>query len=511
MKKALAVILISLIVVLSINQIKGMELDFKEYTTPYKLYDFDFGELYGCAVGETYGMTLIEVDGDVYYFTENSPIPYTKSWFDDRVYDLNYVHIDELNILAVGEHNGWINLVIESSEVNRGKYVYNFGFNDDRWILDMGVISGSVLVKNGTMRVINITDNGVVYRTSIKEKLQGVSDIPTTSTAISSNKLNAIDELIDHTLYIVGDMGVVFRSGDAGENWQQVNIESDENLNDIFFSSNSEGWIISEEGTLFHTKDGASHVFFINSDDGFITVDKKGIYYTSDGGYHWVGIYQSATEIYNKIEVNTNNDIWLLVNNQTLKYNQNFFDIQLANSYYKDVYETNPEKIEIEALTEREIFQGNDGFFYPSLELSRAEAITILSRMLDTKEISNVSFSDVMSKDWFFTYVQKLLPLGILTGYEDGTFRPQNSITFEEFCVILERMDVYYQHESESISDGILAIDYPFYGEISNWSKEAMTYCYEKNYLRGLEIENIEPTKKIKRREVAALLYSYMN
>ncbi|MCR4805580.1 MAG: S-layer homology domain-containing protein, partial [Clostridia bacterium] len=52
---------------------------------------------------------------------------------------------------------------------------------------------------------------------------------------------------------------------------------------------------------------------------------------------------------------------------------------------------------------------------------------------------AGASFSDVKTSDWFYSYVSKAAEKGIVSGYPDGTFRPQNKVTYAEFLVMAMR------------------------------------------------------------------------
>ena len=51
-----------------------------------------------------------------------------------------------------------------------------------------------------------------------------------------------------------------------------------------------------------------------------------------------------------------------------------------------------------------------------------------------------MDFYDVKSEDWSYEYIMKMAKCGIVKGYEDGTYKPQKSITRAEIAVALERM-----------------------------------------------------------------------
>ena len=97
----------------------------------------------------------------------------------------------------------------------------------------------------------------------------------------------------------------------------------------------------------------------------------------------------------------------------------------------------------INALTKTGIIEGyEDNSFRPDNKISREEVTKILSTLEETlPENTNVKgFIDVFEGDWSYKYITKLAKSGIINGYEDGSFRPKNGITRAEIAVILERM-----------------------------------------------------------------------
>ena len=85
-----------------------------------------------------------------------------------------------------------------------------------------------------------------------------------------------------------------------------------------------------------------------------------------------------------------------------------------------------------------------DGYVMPQKDITRAEVATIFYRLLKDEvrdeNTTNISdFSDVSADDWYGTTVATLSKMGILKGYEDGTFRPNAPITRAEFGAIATR------------------------------------------------------------------------
>lgn len=81
-----------------------------------------------------------------------------------------------------------------------------------------------------------------------------------------------------------------------------------------------------------------------------------------------------------------------------------------------------------------------DGTFRPAGSLTRAEAATIFYRLLlDTTITKNISFSDVEAGKWYETAIKTLASKGVITGYTDGTFKPNKDVTRAEFCAMASR------------------------------------------------------------------------
>ncbi|OGJ61098.1 hypothetical protein A3C52_02520 [Candidatus Peribacteria bacterium RIFCSPHIGHO2_02_FULL_51_15] len=95
------------------------------------------------------------------------------------------------------------------------------------------------------------------------------------------------------------------------------------------------------------------------------------------------------------------------------------------------------------ALHHRIVEGYSDGTFKPDDPVNRAEAVKILleGSMLPrvTETGASIVFPDVNQTDWFIPYLSNAAERGIVTGYEDGLFRPANFITRAEAAAIIER------------------------------------------------------------------------
>ena len=83
----------------------------------------------------------------------------------------------------------------------------------------------------------------------------------------------------------------------------------------------------------------------------------------------------------------------------------------------------------------------DDGLIRPEANITRAEVATIFFRLLtdETRESfwsDTNSYTDVAAGSWYNNAVSTLSAMGVLGGYEDGSFRPNASITRAEFAKI---------------------------------------------------------------------------
>lgn len=110
------------------------------------------------------------------------------------------------------------------------------------------------------------------------------------------------------------------------------------------------------------------------------------------------------------------------------RFSGRFNDVQSRDWYWKYV----------EKAADLEIIQGySDGSFRPNQNVSRAEALSIILRAFDIPSRSSQKiFSDVPRGQWFYDAVATAYEFGLIKGYDDGSFRPHNSITRGEAAKI---------------------------------------------------------------------------
>jgi len=114
-------------------------------------------------------------------------------------------------------------------------------------------------------------------------------------------------------------------------------------------------------------------------------------------------------------------------------------------SSYTDVLKERWSFGAIEAATERGYLQGyGDGIFAPGTSMTRAELATVLVRIAERsgRNLSDetIEFTDVLETVWYAEYVEKAASYGLVNGYEDGTFRPNATVTRAEAVTMINRV-----------------------------------------------------------------------
>ncbi|ATO37803.1 N-acetylmuramoyl-L-alanine amidase [Geobacillus thermodenitrificans] len=126
--------------------------------------------------------------------------------------------------------------------------------------------------------------------------------------------------------------------------------------------------------------------------------------------------------------------IWLAVWPMPMSHPQ-------AAPYFHDVGTTHRAKNEIYYLAEGGIVLGSvSGYFYPSKHVTRAEAAAIIGRTLnfDGKQ-RDTRFKDVGKGNFASGYIQEAAERNIISGYKDGTFRPNQLVTRGEMALLINR------------------------------------------------------------------------
>ena len=146
-----------------------------------------------------------------------------------------------------------------------------------------------------------------------------------------------------------------------------------------------------------------------------------------------------------------------------------------------------------------------DGNFGPNKGMTRAEAATMFTRLLRERPIKwrhyNAGLNDIRPGDWYADTVGYAVQRGIVSGYPDGSFKPNKPITRAEFAAIASRFDALAQGNAISFSD--LAP--------SHWGYNAIRSAATKGWISGYSDNTFRPEQAITRAEVTAITNRMLN
>lgn len=190
--------------------------------------------------------------------------------------------------------------------------------------------------------------------------------------------------------------------------------------------------------------------------------------------------------------------------NTTKNWNNPFTDVSATDSYYsavKFVYENN-------------LFKGTTTTkFGPDTTMTRAMFVTVLGRLagVDVSRFKTSSYSDVpinATTTWYAPYVEWATQMGLVEGYGDGTFGPDNKITHQQMYVLMYKYSIFVENKKTNISG--TSINASDAEEVADWAKDAVKYASQQNFLVKVGTSSrINPTGEAKRSELAQLLEKY--
>ncbi len=181
------------------------------------------------------------------------------------------------------------------------------------------------------------------------------------------------------------------------------------------------------------------------------------------------------------------------------------FSDTAPNSWYSD---------HVDYVYEHNIFTGiTPTEFKPNQSLTRGQMATVLYRIAGSPEVtSECPFTDVAPGKYYYNAVLWAAENGVVTGYPDATFRPNNQITREQIAAILYR----YAQLSGTPADGNPALlsRFPDDFEVSTYAKPALAWALQEKLITGVNsynITTISPKANATRAQVATILSRYLN
>ena len=147
--------------------------------------------------------------------------------------------------------------------------------------------------------------------------------------------------------------------------------------------------------------------------------------------------------------------------------------------------------------------------FAPLKQVTRAEFLTMIVRAFNlVDENASVSFSDVQTSNWHYTYVASAVEAGLVQGVGGNRFEPNRAITREEMAIMAANVLKLTQDASIDDVDGALA-KFTDRGTIASYAREAIALLTEEGVIQGMTATTYGP-KGIANRAQAAVIISRM-
>lgn len=144
------------------------------------------------------------------------------------------------------------------------------------------------------------------------------------------------------------------------------------------------------------------------------------------------------------------------------------------------------------------IMVGDGQNFRPDAKMTRAEFATVMTAIMQYKNASSTSFTDVSADDWYARYVLAAHEAGIMNGVGDGSFGANQNITREQAAVIIANV-LNFELDSD------YAKQFKDYNKISSWATGAIGALAKEGLMAGYE-GNCNPKNDITRAEVCTIL-----
>lgn len=187
---------------------------------------------------------------------------------------------------------------------------------------------------------------------------------------------------------------------------------------------------------------------------------------------------------------------------------------------FKDVTMDNPNFQAIVALKEKGIISGYpDGTFKPNQVVNRAEALKMIYGIEDLKTWSavdgaifggatvDVPFTDIDKNAWYFEYLQRAMNDGVVKGYPDNTFKPEQTVnTVENLKMLMEHTFLRVDPEALEEQKEIL----PAFSDVANdsWYARYVSYAREKGVISADASNKLYPSAGMTRGKLAQAIYN---
>lgn len=138
-----------------------------------------------------------------------------------------------------------------------------------------------------------------------------------------------------------------------------------------------------------------------------------------------------------------------------------------------------------------------NGTFRPDQAMTRAEFAAVLSRIYEEQKetVQTIKYTDMSDFGWAANEIQQVTSAGLMTGYKDGTFRPNKFITRAEMAAIVARWMDLSGDSTSSFTD-----------TKGHWSAQNIALVQKAGYMKGMPDGSFRPDQYVSRAEAVTLI-----
>ncbi|MGI5921996.1 MAG: S-layer homology domain-containing protein, partial [Syntrophomonadaceae bacterium] len=155
---------------------------------------------------------------------------------------------------------------------------------------------------------------------------------------------------------------------------------------------------------------------------------------------------------------------------------------------------------QIESLVEQNVVSGYpDNTFKPDNPVTRVEFMVMANRAFSFTNTANIDYSDVPADAWYAPEVAKAKAAGYISGYQDGSMKPNNQISRQEAAAMIARA-------LQLDTTGDIPLNFTDAASIPTWSKNAIAAVAKAGCISGYPDGTFKATNSITRAEAVIML-----
>ncbi|MEA4934050.1 MAG: S-layer homology domain-containing protein [Lawsonibacter sp.] len=163
----------------------------------------------------------------------------------------------------------------------------------------------------------------------------------------------------------------------------------------------------------------------------------------------------------------------------------------------------------VDFVASRGLFSGvSESTFAPEATLNRGTLVTVLYALEQpgTQTVEKL-FSDVNTDAWYAQSTAWAVEAGVVSGYENGQFGPEDPVTREQLALMLYQ---YANRLNAGTSGRSSLARFQDSSDVSSWAEEAVSWAVDAGILNGRTGGTLDPSGPATRAEMAAMLHQFV-